>query len=96
MAICIIGVDCATDVKKVGLARGFLAGQDLTIDKLAKPKAGQSVSGIVREWLDPEVTTLLAIDAPLGWPEALGRQLNAHTAGESISEDPNVLFRREI
>jgi predicted nuclease with RNAse H fold len=38
---------------------------------------------------------LLALDAPLGWPEPIGRILAAHTAGEPIGAAPNEFFRRE-
>jgi hypothetical protein len=35
------------------------------------------------------------MDAPLGWPESLGRTLNQHNAGAVIETEPNMLFRRE-
>ena len=38
--------------------------------------------------------TVLAIDAPLGWPRALGSVLPAHRAGQLLAGDPNLLFRR--
>jgi hypothetical protein len=37
---------------------------------------------------------LLALDAPLGWPEAMGAHLAGHNAGRPIDEEANVLFRR--
>jgi hypothetical protein len=95
MTTCIIGIDCATVTKKVGLARGFLSDGELIIDQLTKPAARQSVCDVVADWIDPNIPTLLALDAPLGWPEALGQQLNVHSAGEVIPLDPNLLFRRE-
>ena len=95
MKTCIIGIDCATDTKKVGLARGFLADGALIIDRLTKPATNQSVCDLVVDWLDPNTPTLLALDAPLGWPEPIGQQLNAHFAGEAILVDPNLMFRRE-
>ena len=38
--------------------------------------------------------TILALDAPLGWPAALGPALVAHTAGSRIPAEANTLFRR--
>ena len=38
--------------------------------------------------------TLLALDAPLGWPEPLGDHLANHLAGDPLCESPNKLFRR--
>jgi predicted RNase H-like nuclease len=95
MTTCIIGIDCATDSKKVGLARGFLSDGELIIDKLTKPAARQSVCDVVADWIDPKIPTLLALDAPLGWPASLGQQLKDHSAGKLIPLDPNLLFRRE-
>jgi predicted RNase H-like nuclease len=95
MTICIIGIDCATNTKKVGLARGYLDGDQLSIDRLTKPGSGQSVCDVVSEWIDLNIPTLLAVDAPLGWPDSLGQNLHEHTAGEVISVDPNLMFRRE-
>ena len=95
MKICIIGIDCATDTKKVGLARGFLSDGELIIDRLSKPAARQSVCDVISDWIEPNTPTLLALDAPLGWPASLGQQLNGHSAGKVIPLDPNLLFRRE-
>ena len=95
MTTSIIGIDCATVSKKVGLARGFLSDGELIIDRLTKPAAHQSVCDVIADWIDPNTPTLLALDAPLGWPAALGQQLNAHSAGEVIPLDSNLLFRRE-
>jgi hypothetical protein len=45
----IIGIDCATDPKKVGLARAIIDGDDIIVDRVAKPAKGQSVSDKVSE-----------------------------------------------
>ncbi len=64
MTICIIGIDCATDSRKVGLARGYMADDELTIDSLSKPETGQTVADIVSDWIDLDTPTLFAVDAP--------------------------------
>jgi predicted nuclease with RNAse H fold len=47
------------------------------------------------QWLtDCEAQTLLAIDAPLGWPAELSTSLIDHTAGKEIPTEPNRMFRR--
>jgi len=94
MTICIIGIDCATDPKKIGLARGFVSSDGLIVDKLTKVTAGQTVSDVVNQWIDANTNTLLAIDAPLGWPSTLGEQLIGHSAGDVIRTESNNLFRR--
>lgn len=40
-------------------------------------------------------SVLLALDAPLGWPEELGRSLLQHRAGDPIESEPNRLFKRK-
>ena len=94
MTICIIGIDCATEARKVGLARGFVTEQGLVIDKVTKPTGKQTVCELVTQWVDCETKTLLAIDAPLGWPQSLGAELAGHFAGNHIAVEPNALFRR--
>ncbi len=46
-------------------------------------------------WCTGDCPTLLALDAPLGWPAALGQYLVQHQAGDPLPIDPNLLFRRE-
>lgn len=90
-AVTIIGVDCATQVKKVGLARGVWDGTAVRLTDVAQAGA---LAPALRDWIAPQGRTLLALDAPLGWPEALGRQLQAHAAGAPLATPPNTLFRR--
>jgi predicted nuclease with RNAse H fold len=90
----IIGIDCATEDKKIGLARGKLAeGRAEISEALSNFRAGE-VLPTLRRWIDPNTPTLLAIDAPLGWPEEMGRALVSHKAGEPIAVEANQLFRR--
>jgi hypothetical protein len=46
-------------------------------------------------WIGTADNTLLALDAPLGWPISLGAGLAGHQAGEVLIGSPNHLFRRE-
>lgn len=95
MDIQIIGIDCATNGKKVGIARGLLSSDGLAIDRIRKPTASASVGDIVSKWLDRAATTLIAMDAPLGWPKDMGSSMSQHEAGDNIPIDSNQLFRRE-
>lgn len=49
---------------------------------------------IIAAWLPGSGPVLLAMDAPLGWPLALGAALLPHKAGESIPVGADDLFHR--
>ena len=93
MKIHIIGIDCATQPNKVGLAHGFIKDNCLVIDEVTKSTGKERVRDTVTKWIDAK--TLLAIDAPLGWPKSLGEQLINHSAGDSLNMESHTLFRRD-
>lgn len=97
MSVRLIGVDCATDHAKVGLARGESDGHTLMVHDAAVCTAENTAAKRVATWLARSAggPVLVAIDAPLGWPAALGTTLSRHRAGDGIATDPNELFRRE-
>jgi predicted RNase H-like nuclease len=90
----VIGIDCATDPKKVGIA---LADCDESKCALVAVELGESQELLARKiasWLPSSDPALLALDAPLGWPASLGPALVQHVAGEPLGQNPNLLFRR--
>ncbi len=90
----IIGIDCATKQSKIGLALSSFKSGKATVQDV---KAGSDIKpalAIVQDWLTETQPTLLAIDAPLGWPIELGRTLHSHKAGEWIDVDRDILFSR--
>jgi hypothetical protein len=88
----IIGIDCATVAKKVGLA--------LCIVREGRPRLEQLLVGETWPAIDEQVArwatgpTLLALDAPLGWPAPLADSLHTHRAGARLAPTANELFRR--
>lgn len=90
----IIGIDCATQDKNVGVACGRLADSRVEVSNVfVGDHAGSVLDHLVKSCVRGE-PTLLAIDAPLGWPAALGPALTGHTAGSHIPIAANSLFRR--
>ncbi len=90
----VIGVDCATEDKNVGVTCAHLAGG--TVEILGV-RVGDRSGSILRHLVEScagEGPILLALDAPLGWPASLGPALVAHTAGNRIAMEANNLFRR--
>ena len=49
---------------------------------------------IATAWLLDYEEALIALDAPLGWPQALGANLVTHRAGVPLRAEANQLFRR--
>lgn len=95
MTLTIVGVDCATDPTKVGLALGTFSGTQTTLEQV---RLGSRVDGpaeIISEWvLQRETPVLLALDAPLGWPGPLANVLANHYAGAELDAEAHDLFRR--
>jgi predicted RNase H-like nuclease len=95
-SVSIIGIDCATQSNKVGLALGSVSNGILSIEKARKVAKNESVANVVSNWIKEQgnVKTLIALDSPLGWPVKLGEELIGHMAGASLSTDAHQMFRR--
>ena len=93
--ITIVGVDCATVDARVGLAVASAEGDRCAVRFAGVCSTEQEVAGVVAGWLAGAARVLLAFDAPLGWPEAMGRALAAHRAGDPLPVAANGLFRRD-
>ncbi|NBF41481.1 MAG: DUF429 domain-containing protein [Spirochaetes bacterium] len=61
---------------------------------LASGTAATSTAETLAGLLTPGRPALIGLDAPLGWPAAMGRVLSGHRAGESVGLPANELFRR--
>jgi predicted RNase H-like nuclease len=94
MGITIIGIDCATRDERLGLALGYVDGDAATIEQVLTGAMVESVVETVAGWATAAGCTLLALDAPLGWPAGLGQSLQGHQAGAALHLAANSLFRR--
>jgi hypothetical protein len=95
MNVRLVGLDCATDDAKIGVAFGVFENGQLSIVRALQCTRQRSARATVSTWIkESEGPVLLAIDAPLGWPMPLARALAEHRAGESIDTAPNDMFRR--
>jgi hypothetical protein len=90
----LIGVDCATVPERTGVAIGELRGDRLSLTAVHAPERTLDVDGIIATALASEGPAVLALDAPLGWPSALGDHLADHHAGKPIQATPAALFSR--
>ena len=89
----IVGIDCATDPKKVGLALVERVGSHFRLASTACSLGNPARE--IAEWVRQPGRTLLTLDAPLGWPSPMGEALAAHEAGQPLPELANQLFRRD-
>ena len=91
-----IGVDCATDEARTGLAFGVVpADGRLELRRATLGTAGESAAATVAGWIAGAERYVIGFDAPLGWPSALASALAQHRAGEYIAEPADRLFRRD-
>ena len=89
----IIGIDYATNDRETGMA---LAVKDdaLRLLDVAVGRDGPA-RHILKQWLkESEDATLIAIDAPLGWPRPLWTSLESHSAGSAIDTPADDMFFR--
>ncbi len=90
----IVGVDCATDPRKTGVVAIRRGPGRARIVSASLGDASDTVADVVQA-AGGDGPLLLCLDAPLGWPAALGPTLAPHVAGAGLAVgEPNRLFRR--
>lgn len=106
-SLTLIGIDCAADPANTGLALGRYADGAVTVLDVALGARQPPLIATLRPWLSQGGPTLIAVDAPLGWPRPMGAALAAHRAGAPLAHekgdrpsassqsDANRFFRRE-
>lgn len=95
LTMMVIGLDCATEDSKVGVALGEYEAGAIRVLAVEVCSRERPAASIMTTWLAGATQALLAIDAPLGWPSQLACSLSGHQAGATISASPNDMFRRE-
>jgi Protein of unknown function (DUF429) len=65
------------------------------VDMVRCGSRAASPAQIIAGWLTDAELCLLAIDAPLGWPVALGKNLVGHWAGMALPVPADSLFHRQ-
>ncbi|MYL26521.1 MULTISPECIES: DUF429 domain-containing protein [Halomonadaceae] len=96
MTINIVGIDCASDPRNVGYAFGTFSENGTVVEGAALGSNDLLPAQAIADWLSNRSgPTLLAMDAPLGWPEPMAQSLVNHNAGDSLAGSANYLFRRE-
>ena len=93
----LIGLDAASDFAKFGYAIGHYEHGRVRIKQAGlvdTPGDRNALVSVVAPELRAASKALIAIDAPLGWPNSLSAELSNHQAGEAFASDKNSMFRR--
>lgn len=90
----LIGIDCAVQNRNIGLAFGTL-DDVFRLESVMQGSKTISIEEQLIDWIQLDRPVLIALDAPLGWPESLGTALPHHKAGEPIDVSPDQLFSRD-
>jgi hypothetical protein len=89
----VVGIDCAVDARRTAIAYADVQAGRLEIHE-ATLCGAKGVAQHACEMASSVTPTLFAIDAPLGWPVALGDGLAQHRAGAAITASGHSFFRR--
>ena len=96
MGIFLIGVDCAAKPENMGLAWAEFDGKSCRLLDVKKGSKRLNPVSQLCEWISEDFPTLIALDAPLGWPEGFGNKLARHQAGLPIKRTClETFFNRE-
>lgn len=95
----VIGVDCATQPKDIGIALGIRTHDGPRVENVWSGRSMrwddilQHVADLIE--CTHTASTLIALDAPLGWPQAMGDALHEHRAGTALLRfDADEMFHR--
>lgn len=88
----IVGLDVATQPGNVGVTSCRSTEEGIVVDALALGETWEGIDAAVGSFV--EEGTLIALDAPLGWPAAMTAALAGHRAGGGLSGTANAVFRR--
>ena len=64
----VVGLDCATDDERIGLALGEQDAGVMRVTHVAVCSRERTAATTIAKWLSGSQRGLLAVDAPLGWP----------------------------
>ena len=90
----IIGIDASTIPTRTGLVRAIRTKSGISIECALRGSQENQVVDVVAKWLSQREPALIAIDSPLGWPEALAPALAGHLPGRRILTERRATFAR--
>jgi predicted RNase H-like nuclease len=92
----VVGVDCAIEEERTGIACGVVTdGGTLELSRVTLGTAGESATATIAGFIERADRYVVGLDAPLGWPMGLGPTLATHRAGVRLAAPADHVFRRE-
>ncbi|BCS31407.1 hypothetical protein TBR22_A06080 [Luteitalea sp. TBR-22] len=90
----IVGIDCATQPNNIGVCLAAYASPILSVEQVFTCTSRKVMLERIAAFLSDGGPAVIALDAPLGWPVALSRELPQHQAGESVGSPAGIMFSR--
>jgi hypothetical protein len=90
----IIGIDCAAQDERIGLAFGSFDNDYVTVDKVNTGSESPVKAQLTQYLSGHPAPILIAIDAPLGWPSGFTTHVAGHEAGSRLEIDSKSLYYR--
>lgn len=90
----LVGIDCAVDARKVGLAIGSADNGRVVVKEITAPRSLEALVEYVAAVVRRYPASLIALDAPLGWPLGLAQAMAGHSAGNPLGCTAHEMARR--
>jgi predicted RNase H-like nuclease len=92
----LIGLDWSTSESKRGIAVFEYSGASVALIELSACNSRRAALDVIAAAvMGSSAASLIAIDAPLGWPVGLSAALVEHSAGERLNVGANEMFSRD-
>lgn len=94
----LIGLDAASDLTRFGYAIGHYTKHQIQIKRaglVREEDQENALLAVIAPLIRKASHALIAIDAPLGWPNQLATELSKHQAGKPFVAEKDALFQRE-
>jgi len=92
--VTLVGVDCAVDARNTGVAIAVADASGCRLQGAQMAGTHRQLVTLVTQALAADGPAILALDAPLGWPQPLAPALADHHAGDPLDGTADELFRR--
>lgn len=94
MTVKLVGLDMATQNEKTGLSVAVREKDGYRLTFIGAGQKGRPLTDLLLPYIKEGDQILFCLDAPLGWPEAMSKNLPGHQAGAGLDLKADRLFSR--